>query len=570
MDFHVNIDSNCKRLSKQLCDGTYRPSTPIRILLEKSNGLCRQIVIPAVDDALVLQCLSDELYKDIKSKSPTDKAFFEPDDHKFSNSKKDLNGAPKYGSFKAWLDFQKGILNFTKTYKYLIVTDIANFYDGISYIHLRNIMSSQIEVQESVLDTLIFILSGLLWQPDYAPHVEIGLPQIDIDASRILAHCFLYELDDFLGNHQKLDFVRYMDDIDIGVDSISSAKNILRDIDLILHTRQVRLNSGKTKILTSGEAEAHFRVRDNAFIDNFTELLGRRLAHKKPIERHVNQFAKSLASQFSKGRFNGGNGEKILKRSITLARNYNAALNHNMVADILIKKAGIRDNILSYITHRPLTMSKFKLINNYAKDDELVDDGAILNYATYLIEAHVNYHYMTEKTLNDLMLDISNKGFCGLYSAIWIGSKYQRPEAYYKFILSKVDYWRADVVLGRLVGGVASALLKTKEYPKFEKLVRSVKNNAAESVLEFHTKIASEKETLLKVKPIVSAVNKTKLLGLTHAKYLMLLGMFTNTHLSAPEKIKIIKSHERAWTDPFYRRGAFRTLPNDLRKHVKY
>jgi hypothetical protein len=77
------------------------------------------------------------------------------------------------------------------------------------------------------------------------PRVEVGLPQINVDAPRLLAHCFLYELDAFLASDPTRDFVRYMDDIDVGVDTIAAAKQVLKSIDLVLQTKQVRLNSGK-------------------------------------------------------------------------------------------------------------------------------------------------------------------------------------------------------------------------------------------------------------------------------------------------------------------------------------
>jgi hypothetical protein len=51
------------------------------------------------------------------------------------------------------------------------------------------------------------------------------------------------------------------------VDTIVDAKVVLRDIDLVLQTRQVRLNSGKTQILSKNEALLHFRVFDNAKLD---------------------------------------------------------------------------------------------------------------------------------------------------------------------------------------------------------------------------------------------------------------------------------------------------------------
>ena len=77
----------------------------------------------------------------------------------------------------------------------MVITDISNYYDSISYIHLRNVISGILHAEEPVLDMLIYVLSDLLWQPDYMPRVEIGLPQINLDAPRLLAHCFLYELD---------------------------------------------------------------------------------------------------------------------------------------------------------------------------------------------------------------------------------------------------------------------------------------------------------------------------------------------------------------------------------------
>ena len=89
-------------------------------------------------------------------------------------------------------------------------------------------ISGILHAEEPVLDMLIYVLSNLLWQPDYMPRVEIGLPQINLDAPRLLAHCFLYELDAYLASDHSRDFVRYMDDINVGLDSIAEAKGVLR------------------------------------------------------------------------------------------------------------------------------------------------------------------------------------------------------------------------------------------------------------------------------------------------------------------------------------------------------
>jgi hypothetical protein len=240
--FHTFRQIECRKLSLLIMEGNYVPERAQRILVEKSKGLCRQLVIPSARDALVLQCLSDALYQEIRQRAPTNRAFFEPKEHRFST------GRSAYETFAAWLNFQRELFSFSKTRNFIIVTDIANYYDSISYTHLRNTISGIVGVAEPVLDMLIYVLSNLLWQPDYMPRVEIGLPQINLDAPRLLAHCFLYDLDAFLASDSSRDFVRFMDDIDIGVDTIAAAKEVLKSVDLVLQTKQIRLNSGKTMI----------------------------------------------------------------------------------------------------------------------------------------------------------------------------------------------------------------------------------------------------------------------------------------------------------------------------------
>src|SRR5271169_5548855 len=270
-DFHVARRIECQKLSQLILSGEYVPEQAQRILVEQSKRLSRQLVIPSAKDALVLQCLSDAFYAEIQSRAPTDRAFFEPKEHRFSSQRN------QYGTFASWLNFQRELFNFSRTRDYIVVTDIANYYHSISYVHLRNVISGILGAEESVLDMLIYVLSSLLWQPDYMPRIEIGLPQINLDAPRLLAHCFLYELDTYLASDTSRDFVRYMDDIDVGVDSIAEAKDVLKSIDLVLQTKQVRLNSGKTIILSRADAIRHFRIIENSRLNLLQDRIKRKI-----------------------------------------------------------------------------------------------------------------------------------------------------------------------------------------------------------------------------------------------------------------------------------------------------
>jgi len=174
LDFHVRLDANCSAIEAEICSASYAPRQPLRFLSEKSKGLCRQLVVPTAKDALVLQALSDTIWNEIKLQPPSKKSFYAPADHGFSKAIK--GNVSEYGSLSAWLAFQETIFGFADTKKFLVVTDIANYYDFISYEHLRNILASLSVVKEHALDLLIYTLSSMLWQPDYMPRVPIGLP----------------------------------------------------------------------------------------------------------------------------------------------------------------------------------------------------------------------------------------------------------------------------------------------------------------------------------------------------------------------------------------------------------
>jgi len=553
LDFHISLTANCAQLEQLVCSGHYLPAPAHRILMEKSKGLCRQIVLPHVRDALVLQCLSDALYADIKGKAPSKRSFFEPEDHTFSTIRKSILGEPRYGSFRAWLDFQMHLFKFTENKKYVAITDIANYYDFISYAHLRNIIASQIEVRESILDMLIFILSGLLWQPDYAPRIEIGLPQMDLDATRILAHCFLYELDAFL-EKGSFDFVRYMDDIDVGVDSVDDARRLFRDMDLILHTRQVRLNSGKTLILRSNEAERHFRIRENYLLNALVVRIDKKMSNGKSLDRERRHVRRALHSYYRKGKFDDGNGEKILNRLMTLAKRIDTKIDIRILNDILRRRPAARSHAFGIIEWQPLTPTVTRLVMGFLRSGIIVDELAYIEGADALVHCEARAKPHTIKAIRALVDHLAEKGFFGVYAAIWLLSKYGEAEEIFKYLIVTEKIWRSDIWLGRLVGGLSPVFAGAGSEMSFRNLVTSSKNPAAEEVMQFHAMLRTDPKTAAGVRDIVIAPNPSKRLRITHSKFLMLLSILANNALSESVKSRYIIAHKRAWSDVFYRR----------------
>ena len=538
--------------------------------MEKSKGLCRQIVLPTIRDALVLQCLSDAFYADIKGKAPTKKSFFEPEDHAFSVKRAEIFSQPGYGSFRSWLNFQQEIFRFARNRKYIVVTDIANYYDTIAYTHLRNIVSSTIDVRESLLDMLIFILSGLLWQPDYMPRVEVGLPQINIDAPRVLAHCFLYELDKFLQGSFGGDYVRFMDDIDIGVDTLAEAKSILRDVDLILQTRQVRLNSGKTKILKSEDAIRHFWVRENHLLDRVEDRINKKSKNGRPITREQKKISDAVLEMYREERFEQGNGEKILKRMITMTSRMGGNIDHSVFIDVLWRRPGCRQALLSHVSKRPLTRNFLDDVSKFLDSGLVVDDCTKIYIANAIVDSPVLAHDILGLGIQKVMKSLTLEKFSSIYGVLWMSSKYANASTLLKVLRDTSDEWQSDSWLGRLVGGLAPVFYGTQEEPAYRNLVERFGNAGAAITYQFHCSLRDDPKHFNGVAGFLRATNTSRYLSITNAKFLMLMSALRGKAVTTQAKSKLIKIYEGAWQDVFYRDFGQRIVrPVTLRAAIK-
>lgn len=551
-DFHTFRDIECAKLSKTILSGNYVPQRATRILVEKSKGLCRQIVIPTIRDAIVLQCLSDSLYPHIKKKAPSKNSFFEPKEHKFGSQR------DSYGTFASWIKFQKTLFSFSKERNFIVVTDISNYYDTINYIHLRNTLSPISGASECILDMLIYVLSDLLWQPDYMPRTEIGLPQINLDAPRVLAHCFLYELDSFLAEDKSIDFVRFMDDIDIGVDNIVKAKHVLKDIDLVLQTKHVRLNSGKTRILSRIEAAKHFRIKDNIQLDMLSSRIDKKLSTKSNISRETNFLKKKIHRGINSSYFDDGNGDKILKRLLTMASKTNTIINNNVIENIIRLRPNCRENALSYIRALPLTPNRINIVTKSISSGMFVDDASIVDTANYIVETHAPNPWKLGSHLDKIISYINSGSFFGFYSAVWISSKYKPIDFLFEKIDDRRHIWMPDERLSRIVASFWPLFQKTELEAPYINIINFSNNNGAMDVIRFHNALSSDPKVFKLMFDSLKNPNPSRGTGITHAKFLCLLSALLNDNASATQKKTLIDANKIALSDSYYRKIAKR------------
>lgn len=524
----------------------------MRFRMEKSKGLCRQLVIPAVRDALILQSLSDSLWREVKNKAPSNNSFYAPNDHAFSPSKK--NHQDEYGSINEWLAFQRAILKFREKRRYLVITDIANYYDYISYEHLRNVLADLAVTREHALDLLIYILSSMLWQPDYMPRVPVGLPQIALDAPRLLAHAFLFEIDGFLQSSAHADFARFNDDINVGVDDILHAKKILRDLDTILQTRQLRLNSGKSKILTAEEAARHFRICENRIIDYIDDKIEIKKEAGKSVTHYVDRVALWMNKLLEKETFSAGNGPKILKRILNTLRINQGQLKNGDFKKILHDWPQLRKSAFSWWVHSKDPCNGLETISNFLRHGAIVDDATHMNAAVALVSARLPLNSNTGHGINNVIKAIDRRTPWGFYSRIWILSKYGSPEEILNEIQSSSTLWSVSEPLARMVAGVYPLMVGTSHKNLYEALVEKQGGFWARPVMEFHKSLRSETEMFSAVKKFITARNPSQPNYITHSKFLMVVSALQNNDISESAKTKIRNNHNVALEDEYYKR----------------
>jgi hypothetical protein len=550
LDFHAKLDANCAAIESEICRAGYIPRPPVRFLSEKSQGLCRQLVIPSIKDALILQTLSDALWEELRKKAPTKKAFFAPNDHHFSKFMK--GHSSEYGPVNAWLAFQQSIFGFAKTKKYIVVTDISNYYDFVSYDHLRNVLADLSVAREHALDLLIYTLSCMLWQPDYMPRVPVGLPQSILDAPRLLAHCFLFEVDELLASNKDIDFARYMDDIDVGCDDVLSAKRVLRDLDLTLQTRQIRLNSGKTRILTEHQAAKHFKIRENQLLDQLYDRISVNMRLGLSLEKDKRWIRFAFNGGFRRQVFSTGNGDKILKRLVNIARYCRADIDKGHFEEMLASWPSMRHSILQWWQHIADPTRRLDSLVSYVKTGAIVDDATPIEIANALVSARLPKAAAVQSCIDQVVASLDPTNQWSLYARIWILSKYGTSDDLMKIIEGTTSVWMTQEHLSRVSAGMYPRFLGTPYQRKFEAIISRAANGWSQSVLDFHKQLSSGTSGYTGIRQFVSAENPSLPNKISHSKFLLLASLLHNKSIAPIAIGSLKKTHAFALSDAYY------------------
>jgi hypothetical protein len=328
VDYDVDPDKWIRRLLDQISSGRYEPATPFRFTIGKSNGFSRTMTQPAIPDLVLYRTIVDAIYRKALKREHKHVYFKRERLQQAQNvaqqhAVQQMSWAAQYRmtsqrSFNNWLRYAqyRKYLLLQAVHPYLVVTDITNFFDSVLHSHVEEALRG-LPVVSPMIGLLFFLLERLSIREDYASSHGISLPVDEFDCSRTLAHLTLFSHDDTMVRLVGEDnYVRWMDDQNLGVPSKASGLRVLSEVGKALARLHLSPNTKKSRILTLSDARRHFHL-------DLDDMLDRAEAAAKVAKTRSQRLnlSRQLRQIWSRAQPHEGVGEfdKVLRRLYRLA-----------------------------------------------------------------------------------------------------------------------------------------------------------------------------------------------------------------------------------------------------------
>ncbi|WP_291108505.1 RNA-directed DNA polymerase [Flavobacterium sp. UBA6195] len=478
-DLNYNLDDRAQAVRNDILSGNYQVSQPLIYRIEKKLGICRHLVIPQPIDALVLQVLVEYVAEEILNNQPSKNAFYSRD----KNNVKLPHQLDNYNLSwrRQWKQLQKHIYNFQSQRELIAVTDLTNYYDSIYISELRKVFSSYAKIDEVLVDLLFKVIEGVSWKPDYLPYSEKGLPTTNLEGIRLLAHCFLFEMDSVLKERTDDSFTRWMDDIVFASDNRKDAIETLSAISDILKSRGLALNIAKTNIYNEEQGFFHFQIEANRYIDSIETV--------KKTDTIYNQTCKNLHSKFKQHLRDTSPKywDKIAKRYITTYGKLNSKSLLYILPEVYINFPGLRQNLIYYLSTIGYTKQTAKAVLLILEKIDVFDDISLYQICLIVTDWQIPVNDESKKFLKELEQNITEfsktrKIPSDFYCILWFKAKYNHPETLLDFIEKYQYIWQADTFLRRQVTAILSRLLITNNSSVFKLLNNQITSGVNNTV----------------------------------------------------------------------------------------
>jgi reverse transcriptase-like protein len=370
-DWFVVQERSLTELRRSVLDGTYTPSPPSRYESPKRKGAYRTITVPSIRDMIVYRHIADEaLRRGLSGK--VEGAFFSrrfgttPVGPTFSLDP----GDPYHKFFQVWLAYNqyrsKTLLN--TPFDILVITDISNYFDSIQHDLLLEYLTP-LGLPRKSIGLLGRLLEAFKPRSGHSPNPRVGIPADELDASRELAHLFLFEHDRRVTRQVgEARYVRWMDDQNIGARSENEARRVVNLLTRSLNSQLLTLNAGKTMFLGPAEVVEHFQLEANEQLEAWSSKWGYPRRPVDPISRReLRAVWKTIRLSKAAGR---GNWDKVLKRVYGLAVHVDIRDLEGRALDDLVAYPELDERIFLYFARRSRPRGLIDLFKAYVRAEE--------------------------------------------------------------------------------------------------------------------------------------------------------------------------------------------------------
>jgi len=351
-------------------------------------------------------------------------------------------------------------LSLIDSHQYVVVADIANYFDCIPLTSLRNTIASLGNFSENILNLLFYLLEEFSWRPYYMPHGGVGLPKMNFDAPRLLAHAYLFKIDEELDKATNGDFVRWMDDVDAGVNSLIEGKRLLRDLDNVLGSQGLRLNTSKSKILSGKEAIAHFWVQENRALTIIENSIKHGSGSTATQKKQINILKKRFTKYHRKPK--KGHCDQVLKRYFTLFGRIGDPYLEKHIHPLLEEHPNLRGSAFNYLARLGPTRKRLSMIEEFVVSGHCEDEVSLFEAVRCIIAWETP---ATDKLVSQIVTfaqKVVNKNNSylpsGVIAAVWLLAKYGSRSELTNLINSSKDMWKKSPWTARQIAGITPLL----------------------------------------------------------------------------------------------------------------
>ena len=320
IDFELELTSNLNDIIYEIKGNKYKPKYPYTHLSAKVKGINRPTVILDIKDALIyrfcIEQIEDELLKKTRQKNIRGGI-------KITGNANPINDGDYYEKwFEDWKEHQDNLRESLKEKKYLVITDIASYFENINILVLKDAIRSDIQGKKTIINLLFYLLENIHIRYKYEVNTYNGLPQEDINCSRILAYYFLHPHDDDMAKFCKkhdAEYYRFVDDMSITVNDEVTGRKALKRITESLRKLNLVSSIEKTMITKSDKAKKELFFEENDQLNSLKEKIIENLKKYKSIDNEILEIQNYYKDLKEKKKESYKNWIKILKRFYTIS-----------------------------------------------------------------------------------------------------------------------------------------------------------------------------------------------------------------------------------------------------------